>query len=119
MARTAISIADGPMEAAKLVVSELSGKDKWPVFDSMAVGSLKTFGKVEPVEKVVTLEEAGEDQPFPEASAPLGPAAALRPSAPAMIPRQQTSSLRRATLRSDGIKGAVKPLESDRFQPQR
>lgn len=120
MARAAITVADGPMEAAKLVVSEISGKNQWPVFDTMAVGSLKRFGQVEPVDKTPRLDDAGEDQPFPEPSAPLAPGAVLRPVSLPVAARQsqQTSSLRREDKGAPGLKGAVKPLAADRFQRQ-
>ena len=102
------------MEAAKLVVSEISGKNKWPVFDAMAVGSLKRFGQVEPAAKTPRVDDADDGQPFPEPSAPLRPV-----SLPVAARQgQQTASLRREEKGIPDLKGAVKPMASDRFQRQ-
>ncbi len=71
MVRTAISIADTPVEAAKLVVGEIRGQDQWPALDMMSVGSLKAYGRVKPVSPVKAGDNE-EEQPFPEAQAPIG-----------------------------------------------
>jgi multidrug resistance efflux pump len=70
MARTAISVAGGPMEAARMVVSELMGQEAWKErgpwapHDPMTVGTIRKPG-------AGPVYEADEDQPFPEPSAPL------------------------------------------------
>jgi multidrug resistance efflux pump len=111
MLRTAISVADTPVEAAKLVVSELGGKPQWPVYDAMAVGSLKAYGRVEP-KSPVKAGEAEEEQPFPEGAAPLD-ARGSALGADAM--RRVRAMPVRKQVRGPVLAGAKPALQTGRF----
>lgn len=124
MMHTAFAVADGPLEATKLVVGELSGKDQWPAFDTMAIGSVRRFGTVDPAVPAGASggrsSEADGHQPFPEFTAPLGPHARLLPvAAVSRVQAQGTSGLRRHDDGDQPMKGAVRLLKSERFQPLR
>jgi multidrug resistance efflux pump len=116
MLRTAISVADTPIEAAKLVVSELGGKDQWPKLDMTAVGSLKSFGKVEPKSPVKITDEA-EDQPFPEAQAPIDGRGVALP-APMQLDalRRVRATQVRHQVKGPVLAGAKAPPPTGRFK---
>ncbi|MGL4728462.1 MAG: HlyD family secretion protein, partial [Bosea sp. (in: a-proteobacteria)] len=115
MLRTAITVADTPAEAAKLVVSELGGKDQWPMLDMSAVGSLKSFGKVEPKSPVKIVDEA-EDQPFPDAQTPIDGRGITLPSPaqPDMLRRVRASQVRHQ-VKGPVLAGAKPPRPAARF----
>jgi multidrug resistance efflux pump len=113
MVRTAISVADTPVQAAKLVVSELGGAPQWPSYDAMAVGSLKAYGRVEP-KSPVRASETDEEQPFPEAQAPIdGRGASAAGSSDAL--RQVRAAQVRAQVKGPVLAGAKPALQTGRF----
>jgi multidrug resistance efflux pump len=110
MVRTAISVADTPVQAARLVVSELGGAPQWPSYDAMAVGSLKAYGRVEP-KSPVKGGEADEEQPFPE-TAPIDANGSIQ-NGEAL--RRVRAAQVRAQVKGPILAGAKPALQTGRF----
>jgi multidrug resistance efflux pump len=113
MVRTAISVADTPVQAAKLVVSELGGAPQWPSYDAMAVGSLKAYGRVEP-KSPVKGGGADDEQPFPEADAPIDGRGVTAPASADPL-RHVRSAQVRAQVKGPVLAGAKPALQTARF----
>jgi hypothetical protein len=113
MVRTAISVADTPVQAAKLVVSELGGAPQWPSYDAMAVGSLKAYGRVEP-KSPVKAGEGDEEQPFPEAQTPIDGRGVSAPHSADPLRRVRAAQVR-AQVKGPVLAGAKPALQTGRF----
>jgi multidrug resistance efflux pump len=113
MVRTAISVADTPVQAAKLVVSELGGAPQWPAYDTMAVGSLKAYGRVE-LKSPVKAGEADEEQPFPEAEAPIDGRGVSAPVSADPLRRVRAAQVR-GQVKGPMLAGAKPALQTGRF----
>jgi hypothetical protein len=79
----------------------------------MAVGSLKAFGRVEP-KSPVKAGDSDEEQPFPEAEAPIDGRGVSAPVSPDPLRRVRAAPMR-AQVKGPVLAGAKPALQTARF----